>query len=477
MYTPFAKSNPPESGISPGGLLCLLSLVVSIKPLADEVASHTCYDRHQYCDDVVHRFTPPFRCQYRGGSVASISLFDKFRKGGGAMGQKPKKTNGLLRTRVYLGRDENGKPRYKALYAHTRAELAQKEAQLRVKLGKGLNAMPERNRFSLWAGDFLRLKEASQISEGQKDRYRTAVKYWTSTFDGWSIQDIGPDDLERALLSLAESGLAQRTVNFYRSAIRQILQRAQGRVITENPERHLTREMASIGKPAVQRRALTAEEQRWFWNTPHRAQPVAIIMMLSGLRRGELAALTWEDVDLKEATITVNKTMIYDGAGIPHLKPCTKTTAGMRVIDIPAKLVDYMKTMPHSGDLVFPAASGGPMTASAWVKLWSSYMRELNIKYGERTEEDKKRAESPKPGPKTYDMTIPPITLHWLRHTYCTLLYFAGVDVLQACAQMGHADVSTTLRIYTHLDQTHKRQAADKLQAYLTGEKKESARG
>lgn len=80
MYTPFAKSNPPESGISPGGLLCLLSLVVSIKPLADEVASHTCYDRHQYCDDVVHRFTPPFRCQYRGGSVASISQFDKFRK-------------------------------------------------------------------------------------------------------------------------------------------------------------------------------------------------------------------------------------------------------------------------------------------------------------------------------------------------------------------------------------------------------------
>jgi hypothetical protein len=46
-------------------------------------------------------------------------------------------------------------------------------------------------------------------------------------------------------------------------------------------------------------------------------------------------------------------------------------------------------------------------------------------------------------------------------------LYFAGVDVVQACAQMGHADVSTTLRIYTHLDATHKRKSVDKLDAYL----------
>ena len=75
--------------------------------------------------------------------------------------------------------------------------------------------------------------------------------------------------------------------------------------------------------------------------------------------------------------------------------------------------------------------------------------------------------QSGKPGPKTLDMTIPPITLHWLRHTFCTLLYLSGVDVVQACAQMGHADVSTTLRIYTHLDSIHKRKSVSKLDAYL----------
>ena len=131
-----------------------------------------------------------------------------------------------------------------------------------------------------------------------------------------------------------------------------------------------------------------------------------------------------------------------------------------------------MRNMEHKSDLVCPSATGGVLTASGWVKLWSSYMRVLNAKYGHRTEADKERAASSKPGPKTYDMTIPPITLHWLRHTYCTLLYFAGVDVLQASSQMGHADISTTLRIYTHLDATHKRQAASKLGVYLQNQGK-----
>ena len=142
----------------------------------------------------------------------------------------------------------------------------------------------------------------------------------------------------------------------------------------------------------------------------------------------------------------------------------------MRVVDIPQKLADYMAGMPHDNMLVIHSVRGGVMSATAWTKLWQSYMRELNIKYGERTPADLRRMKSGKPGPKILDMTIPPITLHWLRHTFCTLLYLSGVDVVQACAQMGHADVSTTLRIYTHLDSIHKRRSVDKLDAYLNGE-------
>lgn len=224
-----------------------------------------------------------------------------------------------------------------------------------------------------------------------------------------------------------------------------------------------------MGRKEEHRRALTAEEQQWIWDTPHRGQAVAVIIMLSGLRRGELAALTWNDVDLEARTITVNKVMQYDSNGVPSLRHITKTAAGMRTVDIPQQLADYMQGMPRDNLLVIHSARGTVMTESAWAKLWRSYMRVLNEKYGTRTPADLERMKSSRPGPKKLDMTIPPITLHWLRHTFCTLLYLAGVDVVQACAQMGHADVSTTLRIYTHLDAIHKRKSVNKLDAYLDG--------
>lgn len=191
-------------------------------------------------------------------------------------------------------------------------------------------------------------------------------------------------------------------------------------------------------------------------------------MMYAGPRRGELAALTWNDVDLKGRTITVNKTIEYPPNERPKPQNLTKSAAGMRVVDIPQRLADYLAGLPKDGLLIVHTEDGRTMTQSAWKAMWDSYMRLLNIKYGTRTLSDMEKMK--RPGQHKFDMTIPPITMRWLRHTFCTLLYLSGVDVVQACAQMGHADVSTTLRIYTHLDALHKRKSVDKLDAHLAAE-------
>ena len=376
-----------------------------------------------------------------------------------------KRADGRYRAQIYLGRDEDGRRQYKTIYAKSPALLKEKETEVRRQLGMGIDMLSQRDSFAVWADGWLQIKSAEGITSRQMDNYRHAAKVWKEAFSGYSIGDVRPDDIERVLMRLSAEGYAARTVSLYRSAVRQILSRAVGRAIAINPESQVT--LTTPGKKPEKRRALTAQEQSWIWDTPHRAQPVAVIMMLSGLRRGELAALTWQDVDLQARTIAVNKVIEYSSNGAPTLRHITKSEAGMRVVDIPQRLADYMAKLPRDNMLVIHTAAGGVMTPSAWSKLWKSYMRTLNIKYGQRTPADLEREKSDKPGPKTYDMTIPPITLHWLRHTFCTLLYLSGVDVVQACAQMGHADVSTTLRIYTHLDSVHKRRSADKLDAYL----------
>lgn len=386
------------------------------------------------------------------------------------MARAKKRADGRYCAQIYLGRDADGKKHYKSVYAKSPAELREKEAAVRLQLGRGLDVLSQRDSFAAWADDWLRLKEKENITVRQMDNYRRAVKLWEDELHGYEIGQVRADDIERVLIALSDKGLSQRTINLYRSTIVQIMRRAVGRVIATNPADQV--ELSAVGRREEQRRALTAEEQRWIWDTPHRAQPVAVIMMLSGLRRGELAALTWNDVDLDGRTITVNKVIEYDSNGAPSLRHVTKSAAGMRTVDIPQRLADYMQGMPRDNFLVIPSARGGVMTESAWAKLWRSYMRELNRKYGTRTPADLARLQSGKPGPKALDMTIPNITMHWLRHTFCTLLYLAGVDVIQACAQMGHADVSTTLRIYTHLDAVHKRKSVSKLDTYLAEQAK-----
>ena len=383
------------------------------------------------------------------------------------MAKAKKRADGRYCSQIYLGRDENGKRQYKSVYGKSPAELKEKETAIRLQLGRGLDVLSQRDSFDTWADDWIRLKKSAKITDKQKSNYQRGVTFWKEALNGYEIGQIRADDIERPLVSLQEEGYAARTINFYRSTVHQIMQRAVGRVISSNPVDLV--QLTEPGQKAEQRRALSAEEQKWIWETPHRGQPVAVIMMLSGLRRGELAALTWNDVDLKERTITVNKSVEYPPNEPPRLRHLTKSAAGMRTVDIPQKLADYMAAMPKDNMLVIHSAKGGVMTESAWLSLWGSYMRILNIKYGVRTPADLERMK--KPGQHKFDMTIPRITLHWLRHTFCTLLYLSGVDVVQACAQMGHADIATTLKIYTHLDAIHKRKSVDKLDAYLDQKK------
>ena len=181
-----------------------------------------------------------------------------------------------------------------------------------------------------------------------------------------------------------------------------------------------------------------------------------MLMIYSGLRKGEATALTWNDIDLKEKTITVNKS--YDFKNYRIKTP--KTAAGTRIVSIPQKLVDFLKAQPRTCPYVLHTLDGRMMTYSAWQSAWRSYLLTLGLKYGAGEKLSRYN-------PHGHIMTIDPFTPHECRHTFCTLMYFAGVDILTAQNQMGHSDVKTTLSIYSHLDAIHKKKNVSKLDAFL----------
>lgn len=110
------------------------------------------------------------------------------------------------------------------------------------------------------------------------------------------------------------------------------------------------------------------------------------------------------------------------------------------------------------------SSNGQRMTETAWKRLWESYMNDLNLTYGKAINKRNKF------DPKGNIMTIEPFTPHCLRHTFCTIMYESGIDVLTAKEQMGHSDVKTTLSIYTHLDKNTRKRMLTKWTIILQAE-------
>ena len=188
----------------------------------------------------------------------------------------------------------------------------------------------------------------------------------------------------------------------------------------------------------------------------HRAKPSAMLMMLSGLRRGEATALQWNDIDFQNNKIYVTKSYNFKDKDFKEPK-----NGKARIVSVPQVLIDYLKTLPRESFFVLTNAKGNMMTDDSWRRLYDSYMHDMNLEYGFGDEKPNKYS------PKKIPMVITPFTPHELRHTFCTIMFEAGLDAITAQEQMGHSDIQTTLSIYTHLSQKHKELQVDKLDAFL----------
>lgn len=195
--------------------------------------------------------------------------------------------------------------------------------------------------------------------------------------------------------------------------------------------------------PAGTHRALTDEEMRLVRTVPHRMQLAAMIMMCAGLRRGEVLALTREDISLDSGMIRVNKAVRFIGNRPSLVRP--KTSAGTRFVPILSVLRPYLENPPERAAAT---ATGDIMTDTAFRRAWDSYLLHLSRAAG-------------------HPISIRP---HDLRHTYCArFLRDAGVDMKQAMLWMGHADEKMILRIYDHVGEKRTRDSINQVEKMLIG--------
>lgn len=382
--------------------------------------------------------------------------------------------DGRIAVQVYLGVID-GKRKYKTVYGRTQPEADAKALEVKLAMHKGLDLAAEWDTFGEWADHWIKIK-SSEVSAGRAVVYKSHIKHLKARLGKAQIAKIRTADIQMIISDLAEHNpntgkpMARETLCGLKSTALQIFQLAiDNRIMDYNPV-NATR-IPNAPAPN-QRRALTEEEQQWIVDTPHdRAQRAAMIMMYAGLRRGELIPLTWNDVNTEKRTVDINKTVAINNGKFVLKNNEGKSDASIRTIDIPQRLADFLKNEKRDSIYVCSTAKKKRHTISSWDRMWDSYLGDLNIKYGDFTflEKQNNKKYTSKFQPGGVPMAIPNITPHWLRHTFATMLYLAGVDILTAKEQLGHADIKTTLEIYTHLDAKYKRKSMNKLDNYLDG--------
>ena len=167
------------------------------------------------------------------------------------------------------------------------------------------------------------------------------------------------------------------------------------------------------------------------------------LMAYTGMRRGEVLALKWSDIDFAESVITISKTVTRDRDDNLTIES-VKTEAGERVIDIDSAtmgLLNEWKEKAKKKSFVFYNRKGSFLAPTQP----GNQIRKVTSSCGLRH-----------------------ISPHGFRHTHCSMLFAAGVSLPQVQARLGHTDIRTTMNIYNHLYKEDKKEAVNKFIEYLS---------
>ena len=351
-------------------------------------------------------------------------------------------------------KDEQGSHR-KVFYGKTQAEAAAKKKAFERDLEAGLKA-GDKTEFAAYADHWLRTYKAG-VAPGTRVTYQRDVDLMKEAFKGKKLREITASDVQAWINT--RSGLSASAIKKSAMTARAIFEAARrDRLILFNPCDHLS----PPSGPAGTHRALTPEERAFLTHhcQDHRFYFAAMLMLYAGLRRGEAMALRYDrDVDLAAGVIHVREAAHIAENGTDFFVDGPKSAASVRDIPILPPLDAILARAPREG-LVLVSASGQPMTESAFSRCLESY----HVQLDQQLNGVSRRWATKEQLAAWRHLSF---RCHDLRHTFCTLLYEAGVDVKSAQRWMGHADIMVTMRIYTHLSQTMQSASVDAARAHF----------
>jgi integrase len=359
---------------------------------------------------------------------------------------------------IDLGRDANGKKLRKYVTVKGAKALAQRQLrELLTVLDKGLPVSPKEVTLAAWVKKWLAEYVRPKNSQHTYERYDRLLRCHVLPVLGQvALTKLSPSHLKSLEAQLSTQGMAPAGVELVHCVISGMLKEAVkqefvwrnvAKVVT--PPKVDRKEVEPPEIAEVLRLLNIAKAQE------HPLYPCLHLIAYTGLRRGEALGLRWQDVNLEAGTISVVRSLGRSTEkGLVFSPP--KTTSGRRVVDLDEDTVAVLRA--HQGrqllwqvelgdvfqgqGLVFPNETGRPLNPMKLTRAYQSFAEQAGLKAGR---------------------------LHDLRHFQASVLLQNGQSLVLVSKRLGHASVSTTADIYSHIAPGWQKAAAQRFAAVMRG--------
>lgn len=328
---------------------------------------------------------------------------------------------------------------FKDVYATTLEELNEKVKKLEKELDQGLE-VDDNTTMEQWTKIWLK-EYKSDLEFNTTKMYEAMLKHINPAIGHRRLKDIKPLEVQRLMNGLKDySDSLKKKVLLTLNQLFNVA--VNNRLINFNPAAGITIIKKIEEEELKHLNAVQAKEI--VEACPNIKASLFVKFGLNcGLRKAETVGLMWSDFDETKKTITIKRSVVWKQNQAEIKTP--KSQSGFRTIPLPNWFAKELKNIERTG--IYIVSGNKLMSETMFKKMWAKI--EAGI---------------------TFECSS-----HMLRHTYATELHRNGIDLRMAQYLLGHSDISTTAKIYTHIDEGKIEVARKKIQSLYKNKSKKTA--
>lgn len=347
----------------------------------------------------------------------------------------------------------------KTIYSSDLQELRRKEKEIQKNIDDGLNYSAGKIKVIDLIERYISLKKGLRYNT--RSNYAFAISVIKKEeFAYRQIGVIKTSDAKQWIIKLHKDGRGYSTITSVRNVIKPAFQMAYDEdIIRKNP---FDFKLSDIIPNNTQKRVAMTNKEQKIWmdfikndKTYCKYYDEFVVLLQTGLRVSEFCGLTMSDIDFKKRTIKVDHQLIREATGKYYIEK-TKTKNGVRYLPMTDDVYRSLKNIVNNRP---------KLKTEMIIDGYSRFIlldKNLNPKIALHIENEMRWAM--KKYKKLYpNVVLPHITPHVFRHTFCTNMANAGMEVKTLQYLMGHSDVSVTLNVYTHSSYEHVKEQMEKV--------------